>query len=311
MVYVANAHAGFYALNSTTGEKVWGKILSQNYNYGAYSSPTVVNGVVYIGCSSGDIFAYDAFSGIQLWDAKLDGAVESSPAVVNGAVYVGSFGSLTLPYVSGRFYALDAADGTILWSDNFTQPISSSPTFDNGIVYVGCRDSLVYALNADTGNQIWNYTTYGEVNSSPAMQNGILYVISQDSSLYALNASSGNIIWSRNIGQTTSNSVIIGGAILSTSNDGIIYSFNATNGYNIWNYSLNSTGLFSDAVVVNGTIYINSQSGIYALGAKPLPISTPTQTPTVPEFPILAIPMLLIVMASAGLVVYFKSRKFM
>ena len=54
------------------------------------SSPTVANGVVYIGSLDGNLYIYDAQSGALLWHYTTGSQVISSPVVLNGMVYVGS-----------------------------------------------------------------------------------------------------------------------------------------------------------------------------------------------------------------------------
>ena len=57
-----------------------------------YSSPAVVDGVVYVGSDDGNVYALNASSGAKLWNYTTGGDVYSSPAVVGGVVYVGSDG---------------------------------------------------------------------------------------------------------------------------------------------------------------------------------------------------------------------------
>ena len=54
------------------------------------SSPTVVNGTVYIGNDDGNVYALDAADGTEQWRFTAGSAVTTSPTVVNGTVYVGS-----------------------------------------------------------------------------------------------------------------------------------------------------------------------------------------------------------------------------
>ncbi|HEY6542499.1 MAG TPA: serine/threonine-protein kinase [Ktedonobacteraceae bacterium] len=54
------------------------------------SSPTVANGVLYIGSEDGNLYAYSAQSGTKLWSYPTGGKIISSPIVLNGMVYVGS-----------------------------------------------------------------------------------------------------------------------------------------------------------------------------------------------------------------------------
>lgn len=55
-----------------------------------YSSPAVVNGVVYVGSYDGYVYALNASNGTLLWRYLTGNGVYSSPVVVNGVVYVGS-----------------------------------------------------------------------------------------------------------------------------------------------------------------------------------------------------------------------------
>ncbi len=54
------------------------------------SSPTVANGVVYIGSEDGNLYAFSAQSGMKLWSYATGGKIISSPIVLNGMIYVGS-----------------------------------------------------------------------------------------------------------------------------------------------------------------------------------------------------------------------------
>src|SRR2546421_315870 len=67
------------------------------------SSPTVVNGVLYIGSFDYNIYAIDASTGLQKWAFPTSNVVQSSPTVVNGVLYIGSSDS--------RVYAIDASTG--------------------------------------------------------------------------------------------------------------------------------------------------------------------------------------------------------
>jgi outer membrane protein assembly factor BamB len=121
-----------------TGDPVLTPNLLWKFNAGGavYSSPTVVNGIVYIGSENGNFFALNATNSFQIWNYSTGNTpgIWSSPAVVNNVVYVGG-GSIT--------YAFDAFSGAVLWNYNNggTQPISSSPAVANGIVYIGSSDT--------------------------------------------------------------------------------------------------------------------------------------------------------------------------
>jgi len=58
---------------------------------GVWSPPSVANGVVYVGSGDGNLYAFDAATGVTLWKAYLGGTVFDSPAVADGAVYADSY----------------------------------------------------------------------------------------------------------------------------------------------------------------------------------------------------------------------------
>jgi outer membrane protein assembly factor BamB len=89
---------------------------------------------------------------------------------------------------------------------------------------------------------------------------------------------------------------------------------NAATGEKIWTYKTGAD-VESFTSVANGVVYIGSNYNyIYAIGAitnqqptSPSPTGSPS--PTVPEFSLLTIPLLLSLMvAAAGLLVYLKRK---
>jgi eukaryotic-like serine/threonine-protein kinase len=212
-VYFGSYDGNFYALNAADGTLQWKfaslgeRRFSARHLHGAeppaevvpdpfdvfLSSPTVVDGTVFVGSGDGNVYALDAASGKLRWKFHTGNVVHASPAVAGGTVYVGSWDSY--------FYALDAATGAQRWrfktgedpEINNQVGIQSSALVANGLVYFGCRDSHLYALDAGTGALRWSVPTQGAwVVSSPALRDGTLYFATSDSAeLHAVNASSG------------------------------------------------------------------------------------------------------------------------
>jgi eukaryotic-like serine/threonine-protein kinase len=133
----AQASATEQLLNPTTVGGLMEKWVYQTGGY-IYSSPAVVNGVVYVGSKDGNLYALDAASGAKKW-AYQTGKGVSSPVVVNGVVYVGS--------EDGNLYALDATSGAKKWAYQTGGYVISSPAVINGVVYVGSWDHNLYAFH--------------------------------------------------------------------------------------------------------------------------------------------------------------------
>jgi outer membrane protein assembly factor BamB len=217
-----------------------------------FSSPTVADGVVYIGSTDGKLYAVRTSNGSQIWSFTTKGPVNSTPAVWSGLVFFSS--------IDGNVYALDAASGAQEWifktngERRFVAPgihgiapqtelmpdpydvFLSSPAVEEGTVYVGSGDHNVYALDGRTGRLRWKFTTGNVVHASPAVSQGVVYIGSWDRYFYALDAQSGAVRWK-----------------FLTGDDTKIY---------------NQIGIAGSATIANGTVYVGCRdSHLYALDA--------------------------------------------
>jgi outer membrane protein assembly factor BamB len=158
-------------------------------------TPTVANGVVYIGSqtdfndASGKLSAFSAAGCGQsvcapLWQGKAgsQSILESSPAVADGVVYVGA--------ADGLLYAFDA-DGCgktfcrPLWTGRTGGSIESTPTVYKGHVYIGSDDGNLYVFKAKGCRRSpckaeWSGAIGSAVfPSSPAIAKGVVYIAGQ------------------------------------------------------------------------------------------------------------------------------------
>ncbi len=167
MVYFTSVDGSLYALNASTGSKIWNYIGLSGQDS---SSPTVSNGHVYIGTTygsgNGNVICLNALNGTEIWKHPIPTGT-SSPAVAYGCVYIVS---------NSNIYAFNVSTGSLLW--NVTGGGGQSPAVAGGTVYVSCSYNI-YALNASTGAKLWNYTfpaPENYVSTSPAIANDIIYV---------------------------------------------------------------------------------------------------------------------------------------
>jgi outer membrane protein assembly factor BamB len=263
VVYVGSVEGIVYALNASTGAKLWTFATGGDVE----SSPAVANGVVYVGSDDGNLYALNASSGAKLWSfvtGITENPLTSSPSVVNGVVYVGAGDDLV---------ALNAGTGSRLWSFAVGSVLESSPAVANGVVYMGSTEGIVYALNASTGARLWSFDTdsAGEngIFSSAAVANGVVYVGSNNGNVYALNASTGVKLWSYIAAkpnfQVLSSPAVANGVVYFGSFDGNVYALNASTGALLWSFPADT---LSSPAVANGVVYIESGDKLYALNAS-------------------------------------------
>jgi outer membrane protein assembly factor BamB len=180
-----------YALNLNNGSQKWTfkiDLLSSPFP----PSPTISNGVIFIGDTYGNIYAIDANTGVEKWkySATTIGSINSTAMVVDGVVYVATNSSSN----GGEVLAIDEIKGTKKWSfrnSGVNGGFVSSPTVSNGLLFIGSIDGNLYALNALTGEKKWNFgEAIVNVQSSPAIANGLVY-FTGSKHLYGIEASTG------------------------------------------------------------------------------------------------------------------------
>ena len=236
-----------------SGEMVWRVLLDSS----VVSSPTVADGIVYIGLDD-RLHARYASSGEFLWSYATNGAVRSSPAVSDGVVYVGSD--------DNRVYALDAESGEPLWEYATNGSVRTTPAASSGVVYVGSQDNHVYALNAATGEMLWRYRTSVGDPSSPAVADGVVYVGATDKHVHAVDASTGDMLWRFETGDAVHSSpVVVDSVVYIGSDDNHLYALDAATGTMLWQYRTGDH-VRSSPAVAGGIVYVGSSDGyLYAI----------------------------------------------
>jgi outer membrane protein assembly factor BamB len=260
-IFAASNAGGVYAVN-TAGTKLWGALTTTDFSY---ASPTVVNGIVYIGDTVGTMHALNAATGAVIWTTTTAGeAIYSTASVVNGIVYFGSY--------SGAVYALNAATGALVWSYTTNAQIRGTPAVVNGVVYIGSFDGYVYALVAagsGGGTLLWKEQTDYNVFSSPAVADGAVFVAAggvgnaTNGTVFAYNPRNGALKWSFEAGAGTffyTDVSVANGVVYASSNDGTLYALDDSNGTLLWTAELGDAP-WGRPIVSDGVVYINSQNG--------------------------------------------------
>ncbi len=237
-------------------------------NGSVISSPSVVDGIVYVGSEDKNIYAVGAWSGSLIWKFPTQDVVVSSPAVVNGKVYTGC--------EDGWVYSLNAYTGQLLWQTSVngdvpftygTFVLKSSPVVSEGKVFIGSLDGYLYALDANNGNILWKTKTEGQIESSAAVDNGAVFFTAQEpvaGVLYKLDANTGNIIWKQQLPyeyQFTGGTEMLGspsvaaGMVFASADLRTYFAFDESSGQAIWNF----TDPNADEFIVSSPIYVSGQ----------------------------------------------------
>lgn len=144
-LYISTAN-GLYALHAATGAEKW--VYPTEMPLG--NSPTIHNGVAYVGGLDNKIYAIDANTGAGLWSFSGGGGFQTNPLIVGDKLYAGSR--------DGKMYAITisgANTGQLAWSYQTGGPVLFSAAYNNGTLYFASNDSYAYALNAANGSLVW------------------------------------------------------------------------------------------------------------------------------------------------------------
>jgi outer membrane protein assembly factor BamB len=240
-----------------------------------WSSPTLVDGIIYVGSEDTKLYALDGATGREIgaaagpgaaasdddfWPVETDGAIVGSPAVVDNVVYFGSFDQ--------HLYAVTADTGKELWRFRTGGPVVSSPIVVDGVIYVGSNDDSVYAVDSATGQERWRFETDGDVRSTPAVVDGVVYVGSLDSNIYAIDAATGNERWHNTTGdRVRSSPAVVDGIVYIGSYDTFVYALDARTGRNVWRFRTEGW-VVASPLVHQGVVYVGSNDGrFYAIDA--------------------------------------------
>lgn len=146
LLYISTSN-GLYALHAATGDMVW----RYDTELPLGNSPTIADGVVYVGGYDHKLHALDALTGTHLWAFSGAGAgYSTNPLVQDGKVFVGNR--------DGKMYAVGvhgtAQQGQLVWQFDAGAPIYVSAAYSDGKIYFAA-DNYGFALNASNGNLIW------------------------------------------------------------------------------------------------------------------------------------------------------------
>ncbi len=285
VVYIFAANGSIWAFNRTNRDLIW-----ENETTGGTlqtSTPAYGDGKVFVAVNSGDLFAFDAETGEELWNVHVtDKNFECPITYFDHRIYIGEglFGGVTTKY-----YYCYSDTGTEIWS----HAISNTAGFLwNGASVVG--DYIVFATHegelisvyrnngtlADkidlTSDLSFSQSDLGRIRASVAYHDGYVYTTSEQGQSIGyvfkvgFDDSSGTFNdcgWSTANGFSTSTPVIYDGRVYVGQGEhgcsGNLTCLDDSTGAILWSYPVDAGVKSSPAVSVQG-----GNPYIYFTGAK-------------------------------------------
>lgn len=183
--------------------------------HGAISaSPSVVDGVLYLGNNAGALYAIDVTSGHVRWTYHVTNPIMSDPLVYEGVVIVGEGNANSTTYVPRRE------------------------------VQVGNGPSALIGLDVTTGKPLWRVPMSGSAMPTPAIVAGLLVHHNGNGGLIALDPRTGRVAYRRVVKSIASmvgllplgNGLVVTAGIFPNR----VFAFRASDGRIAWTYPLSS-----------------------------------------------------------------------
>lgn len=160
-------------------------------------------GLVFIGTTNGELLAFSAADGSELWRQTVDGELLAPPVTGEGLAYVQT--------IDGSLMGLELETGEVRWEMDNQVPIltlrgTATPVYDGGVVYAGFAGGNVSAVKAENGEPVWNHQLklpegrseldrMVDVDSTPLVQGPMVYAVSYQGNLRGLRRQDGNPLW--------------------------------------------------------------------------------------------------------------------
>ena len=280
LVFVGSRDRQLLALDSEGGAIIWKFPIDKGDGgevFGAiYGTPTLSDGLVYVGGYNGKVYIVDAESGSERAQFEVEGD-EGSKGVI-GAVVVSEgkavFGAAD-DSESGRLYVLNADTGEEVCrypSQGTIGKVWSTPAVADGIAYFGDLNHRLYAVSLEDCTLQWQAPVElgGAIASTPLVVGGRVYVGAFDRTFYAVETFTGavtelftaeNWFWS---GVATD-----GRHLFVPSLDGKLYAIDLATGNLLWEPFDTEGAILSSPVVVNGQVVVASDSEVlYVLSTR-------------------------------------------
>ena len=220
-LYVIDTNATLRALDAASGAERWrakvgevsgGKSFWTGENTGNSGAVfgggvSFDNGRVYATNGIGDVVAFDAATGKQIWKARPGGPLRGAPTIAYDSAYVLS--------QDNQLFALNTADGTLRWQGAGSLEQAgvfgvAAPAAGNGTIVAGFSSGELTAFRYENGQPVWGdaltrtsistaVTNLSDVDADPVIDNGRVYAVGQGGRMVAIELASGQRLWEINI----------------------------------------------------------------------------------------------------------------
>jgi outer membrane protein assembly factor BamB len=281
-------------------KKQWSTKIGDGQGDGFYKiTPTLVDGVLYVASSDGEVAAISAVDGDRLWRVELERPLSGGVGYHDRRLYLGG--------ADGSVLQLSADDGVVEWEAPVSGEVLAAPAVSDDWVIVQTYDGKLLGFQPGADEPAWTFTSDVPVltlrgTSTPILVGDNAIAGFGDGKVIAVDVNSGNVSWESRIGVPQGSSEIdrivdIDGAMTQqgielfvASYQGRVAALDSRTGRKLWQQNVSSvTGThvgFGNVYVadVDGTLsaFLRTGQGVrwqnielgYRQLSRPTPVSS-------------------------------------
>ena len=281
-------------------KKQWSNKIGDGQGDGFYKiTPTLVDGVLYVASSDGEVAAISAADGDRLWRVELERPLSGGVGYHDRSLYLGG--------ADGSVLQLSANDGVVEWEAGVSGEVLAAPAVSDDWVIVQTYDGKLLGFQPGADEPAWTFTSDVPVltlrgTSTPILVGDNAIAGFGDGKVVAVDVNSGNVSWESRIGVPQGSSEIdrivdIDGAMTQqgielfvASYQGRVAALDSRTGRKLWQQNVSSvTGThvgFGNVYVadVDGTLsaFLRTGQGVrwqnielgYRQLSRPTPVSS-------------------------------------
>ena len=281
-------------------KKQWSTKIGDGQGDGFYKiTPTLVDGVLYVASSDGEVAAISAADGDRLWRVELERPLSGGVGYHDRSLYLGG--------ADGSVLQLSANDGVVEWEAAVSGEVLAAPAVSDDWVIVQTYDGKLLGFQPGADEPAWTFTSDLPVltlrgTSTPILVGDNAIAGFGDGKVVAVDVNSGNVSWESRIGVPQGSSEIdrivdIDGAMTQqgielfvASYQGRVAALDSRTGRKLWQQNVSSvTGThvgFGNVYVadVDGTLsaFLRTGQGVrwqnielgYRQLSRPTPVSS-------------------------------------
>ena len=179
-------------------KKQWSSKIGDGQGDGFYKiTPTLVDGVLYVASSDGEVAAISAADGDRLWRVELERPLSGGVGYHDRSLYLGG--------ADGSVLQLSADDGVVEWEAAVSGEVLAAPAVSDDWVIVQTYDGKLLGFQSGTDEPTWTFTSDVPVltlrgTSTPILVGGNAIAGFGDGKVIAVDVNSGNVSWESRIG---------------------------------------------------------------------------------------------------------------